>query len=231
MASAPPASAPVRAGLSNTQIAVETIKRLILENELPAGSNHLESELANKLGMSRTPIREATLILEAQGLLQVKPRHGVKILALSSDDMAEIYQILTALESLSAQLAAEQELAASDFAIAEQAIEQMDQALAVEDRESWALADEMFHNELVRLGGNKRLAAMVNVYNDQVRRARALTLYLRPNPIQSNDDHRCVLEAIRNKDPARARGLHEQHRVQSGLMLVELLKKYGFHQV
>lgn len=231
MASAPQASAPVRTGLSNTQIAVETIKRLILENELPAGSNHLESELAAKLGMSRTPIREATLILEAQGLLQVKPRHGVKILALSSDDMAEIYQILTALESLSAQLAAEQELAADDFAIAEQAIEQMDQALAVEDRESWALADETFHNELVRLGGNKRLAAMVDVYNDQVRRVRALTLYLRPKPLQSNDDHRCVLEAIQNRDPERARSLHEQHRVQSGVMLVELLKKYGFHQV
>ena len=57
--------------------------------------------------MSRTPVREATLILESQGLLEVRPRKGVRISALSADDMREIYEVLTELESLAASLAAE----------------------------------------------------------------------------------------------------------------------------
>ena len=188
--------------LSNTQIAVQTIKRLIVENELAAGSNHLESELATLLGMSRTPIREATLILEAQGLLEVRRRHGVKIMSLSIDDMSEVYQILTALESLAAQLAAEKTFPDSEFAAAEEAIQKMDDALEKDDLETWAMADETFHNELVRLGGNRRLASVVMMYNDQVRRVRNLTLHLRPKPKKSNDDHRKVLAAIRGQKPS-----------------------------
>ena len=120
--------------LSNTQIAVQTIRRLIVENELAAGSNHLESELATLLGMSRTPVREATLILEAQGLLEVRRRHGVKIMSLSIDDMSEVYQILTALESLSAQLAAQKTFPDTEFEAAEEAIKEMDEALENDDR-------------------------------------------------------------------------------------------------
>ncbi|WP_282607037.1 GntR family transcriptional regulator [Pelagibius sp. Alg239-R121] len=216
---------------SSTQIAIEIIKKLILENKLPAGSNHLESELAKRLGMSRTPIREATLILEAQGLLQVKPRRGVKILSFSTDDMNEIYQILTELEGLSAELAAKKQFKDEDFSTAEQAIADMDQALELDEREAWAIADEAFHNELIRLGGNRRVANIVEMYNDQVRRIRALTLYLRPSPTKSNDDHRNVLRAIRARDPETARSLHTAHRIQAGKILIELLQKFGFHQV
>ncbi len=218
-------------GKSSTQVAIEVIKKLILENKLPAGSNHLEGELAKRLGMSRTPIREAILILETQGLLQVTPRRGVKISALSAADMNEIYEILTALEGLSAERAAQKDLSDDDFAGAEQAIARMDEALEQDDREAWALADEAFHNELIRLGGNQRIAGIVEIYNDQVRRVRSLTLYLRPSPTKSNEDHRQVLQAIRAGDPAAARSLHTAHRVQAGEMLIGLLNKFGFHQV
>ena len=80
--------------------AVDALRALIFAGELPPGSDHLESELAEKLGMSRTPVREATLVLESQGLLEVRPRKGVRISALSADDMREIYEVLTELESL-----------------------------------------------------------------------------------------------------------------------------------
>ena len=218
-------------GKSSTLQAVEVLKNLILNNKLASGSSHLESELAALLGMSRTPVREATLILEAQGLLEVKPRHGVRIVSISPQDMSEIYDILTELESLSAELAANQNLADHEFEIAENAIVAMDEALKREDREAWAQADEAFHLELVRLGGNRRIANIVNMYNDQVRRARFLTLNFRPAPTKSNDDHRNVLDAIRKNDAARARELHKSHRVQAKDMLIALLEKYGFHNM
>lgn len=216
---------------SNTQIAIETIKKLILENKLPAGSSHLESELAMHLGMSRTPVREATLILEAQGLLEVRPRRGVKILPLSATDMQEIYQILTELEGLSAQLAAQKNLPDLEYDTAEEAIASMDTALEIDDREAWAVADEIFHNELIRLSGNSRIAAIIDIYNDQVRRVRALTLYMRPSPVKSNKDHRKVLKAIRSGEAAEARAIHTDHRVQAGAMLIAILQKHKLHLV
>lgn len=216
---------------SNTQIAVETIKKQILENKLPAGSSHLESELALQLGMSRTPVREATLILEAQGLLEVRPRRGVKILPLSIVDMQEIYQILTELEGLSAQLAAQKNLSKQEYDVAEKAIASMDDALENDDREAWAVADEIFHNELIRLSGNSRIAATVDIYNDQVRRVRALTLYMRPSPVKSNKDHRKLLNAIQSGQMDKARAIHTEHRVQAGTMLTDILKKHKLHMV
>ncbi len=218
-------------GKSNTQHAVEVLKNLILENRLASGSNHLESELAEMLGMSRTPIREATLILEAQGLVEVKPRHGVRVLALSSEDMAEIYDVLTELESLSAELAARKKHPSGEFHPAEQAIQKMDDALNAGDLEAWANADELFHSELVRLGGNRRIGNICRMYGDQVRRARKVTLHLRPKPTKSNDAHRDVLKAIRNGEAEKARNIHRDHRVQAKLMLVSLLEQYGFHTV
>jgi DNA-binding GntR family transcriptional regulator len=216
---------------SNTRIAIETIKKLVLESKLPAGSSHLESELALQLGMSRTPVREATLILEAQGLLEVRPRRGVKILPLSIKDMREIYQILTELEGLSAQLAAQKVMPPIEYDVAEKAITRMDDALINDDREAWAVADEIFHNELIRLSGNSRIAVVVDIYNDQVKRVRALTLYMRPSPIKSNKDHRNVLKAIRSGDMAKARAIHTEHRVQAGNMLIDILEKHKLHLV
>ncbi|MEM7291138.1 MAG: GntR family transcriptional regulator, partial [Pseudomonadota bacterium] len=115
---------------SNTQQAFAVLKSLIMDNQLASGSNHLESELAEMLGMSRTPVREAALILQARGLVEVKPRHGIKILSLSTEDMAEIYDILTELESHSAESAANKNYGADEFVDAEAAISDMRSALS-----------------------------------------------------------------------------------------------------
>lgn len=211
----------------NTFHAVDTLKDMILSNQLQAGSSHLEAELASLLGMSRTPVREATLILEAQGLVSVIPRHGVKILSISPNDMTEIYQVLTELECLSAELAATKNHPNEEFLVAETAIRDMEKALENEDLEAWAIADDKFHSELVRLGENQRVINIFDMYTDQVKRARMLTLRLRPIPTKSNEDHRKVLEAIRSGQSEVAVKVHKEHRIQAGQMLVNLLEKFG----
>lgn len=216
---------------SSTHRAVEELRDLILTAKLPAGSNHLESELAERLGMSRTPVREATLILEAQGLLEVRPRKGVKILPLSSSDMRDIYDILTELESLSAERAAEIGYEEKNLSKLAESIDRMETALAEEDREAWAEADEAFHTELVRLGGNARVINVVSMFNDQVRRARAVTLYIRPLPLKSNEDHKKLYDAIKLGDALGARAIHTAHRRAARDMLTDLLAKHGFHSV
>lgn len=217
--------------LSNTQRAVRDLRHMILSGELAAGTVHLETELADTLGMSRTPIREAALMLESRGLLEVRPRKGVRILPVSVDDMREIYDILTELESLAAQRAAEAHYGDRDLITLSRSIEQMETAISDRDLEAWADADEQFHTELVRLGGNKRVEAMVAMMSDQVRRARATTLFIRPLPLQSNEDHRAVFQAIRDGRPNEARERHRAHRLQAKEVLCGILEKHRLNSL
>jgi len=210
---------------SNTIAAAEKLRGLIFSGELAADSNHLETELAERLGMSRTPVREASLMLAAQGLLQVQPRKGVRITAISAQDMAQIYEVLTELECLAVRRAAQAGLSSADLEPLGACIEQMEYAIASEDRLGWSTGDEAFHTELVRLGGNAHVEEIVRHYNDRVRRARAITLQMRPLPVKSNHDHRAVYEAILAGDGTSAEAVHRAHRTHAREMLTDLLRQ------
>ena len=212
--------------LSSSQRAIQELRERIFSGELSAGSDHLESELASLLEMSRTPVREAVLTLESQGLLELRPRKGVRILPLSPDDMAEIYDVLTELEGLSAEQAALAGYDERDLAFLARAIDDMDKAIAASDLDAWADADDRFHAELVRLGRNSRIATIVGMMSDQVRRARMTTLFMRPLPTKSNEDHRMVYDAIRNGEAGKARETHREHRQHAKTIIVELLKRH-----
>lgn len=216
---------------SQTQRATTVLRDMIVSNQLPAGASYLESELADMLGMSRTPIREAAMVLEAQGLVEVRPRRGIRILPLSAQDMREIYQILTELEGLAAEQAAARKLTRAEVKAVEKTLAEMEAALETDDRESWAAADKRFHQLLLALSANRRLEALVESYNDQVHRARMLTVRLRPSPVKSNRDHRALFEAIKAGDRRRARALHTAHRKEAMKLIIDLLQKHGFHQV
>ncbi|WP_299724205.1 GntR family transcriptional regulator [uncultured Tateyamaria sp.] len=215
--------------VSNVDRALSALRQMIFSGVLTPGSDHLETELAEQLGMSRTPVREAALMLQAQGLVEVRPRRGIRVLPVSAQDMRDIYDILTELESLAAARAAEAAYSKADLATLAAAIRDMDAALSEDDLRAWADADDRFHRELVRLGGNARLAMIVSVMRDQVRRARATTLFIRPKPSKSNADHRTVYQAIAERDPKRAHDTHHAHRRAARVMLVELLEKHQFH--
>lgn len=204
---------------------------MIFSGALPAGSDHLESELAILLGMSRTPVREAALTLESQGLVEMRPRKGVRILTLSPDDMREIYDVLTELECLAARRAAERGLGRPELEELAAAIDDMDTALQEGELEGWAEADDRFHQELVVLGNNHRVHAIAEMMSDQVRRARIVTLYMRPVPKQSNEDHRQVYKAILKGDASLAADLHRDHRQNSKEILLDLLQKHRLFRV
>lgn len=216
---------------SQTQRALSALREMIVSNRLPPGSSYLETELAEMLDMSRTPVREAAVMLEALGLVEIRPRRGVRILPLSIQDMTEIYEILTELEGLAAQQAASRELSKQEVARVEAALKEMDAALKVDDRERWATADKRFHDLLMAMSRNRRLQVLVESYNDQVHRARMLTVRLRPSPTKSNRDHKALFQAIRAGDAKRARALHTAHRKEAMQIIVDLLRKHGFHQV
>ncbi len=216
---------------SFTARAYETLRRRILDNEWQAGHLALEQEIAVELGMSRTPVREALIRLEKEGLVEVRPRHGMRVLGISARDLEEIYEILTCLESMAAELVARRGLEQSQVAALAATVTHMDEALARDDLDGWAQADEAFHRLLVEFSGNRRLRDMVGGCWDQAHRARMLTLRLRPKPLRSNDDHRATVDAIIRGDPGAAREIHRRHRARAGEMLVRILDEHRLTSV
>ncbi len=214
-----------------TRLAVDELKRLIFSGELSADSNHLESELATRLGMSRTPVREAALRLESLGLLQVRPRKGVRIIGLCEQDMNEIYDLLILLEGHAAACTARAGHSLTQLVALRASLRDMEAALWVDDRSAWALADEAFHNELVRLAGNSRLTSIVSMLNDQLRRARTTTLMLRTTLARSNEDHQRIYRALRRGDGDLACELLVAHRRHAGGAVIELLQQMGLKRV
>lgn len=211
---------------SLVETAYREIKRKILDDEYPPGLQALEQEVAGELGMSRTPVREALIRLESDGLVELVPRRGMRVVPLSIADLEEIYQLLTGLETMAAELLARKKPSSEELLSMEQAVAEMDQALERDDLDGWAAADERYHRTLLDLCGNRRLAALAYTVWDQAHRARMVTLKLRPKPFQSAAEHRAVLESIRKGDWETAREAHYQHRIHAGQVITRVLREY-----
>lgn len=216
---------------SQAELAYEKLKQLLLDGTLPAGAQMLEQEAAERLNMSRTPVREAMVRLRQEGMVEIRPRHGMRVLPISATDMAEIYEVLTALEGAASEAVARRGVPARQLSVLRGAVRDMDKALERDDLSAWAEADERFHSHLVELSGNQRLIQMVAQLWDQAHRARMLTLRLRPRPTNSNREHEALVEAMAAGKPELARQIHEDHRRRAGTMLIELLERLGLTQI
>ncbi|GAB3482818.1 GntR family transcriptional regulator [Marinomonas epiphytica] len=211
--------------------AYRLLKAKILDNELHAGQQMIEAEVSELLQMSRTPTREAMLRIANEGLIELKPRHGMRIKSISVDDMQEIYEVLTCIESTAAALCAKKGLSEEQLSLMREAVHEMDLALEQDDLIQWAESDEKFHRYLVDFSGNSRLNTLVGNFIEQSHRVRMITLKIRPKPTSSNQDHLDLVVAIENREAEQARQIHHSHREKSGNMLIALLQKYGLNNI
>jgi DNA-binding GntR family transcriptional regulator len=218
---------------SLVEAAYRKLKAAVRENELPPGYQGSEQEIATRLGMSRTPVHEAVIRLQEEGLLRVLPRRGVVVCALSADDMREIYEVIIALEAAAAELLAERASgerlsAARELDTVNKA---MENALKADDLTAWAKSDELFHKLLIERTGNKRLMRMYDAIMDQSHRARMITLRIRPRPEGSVLEHRSIVDAIKKGNPSAARELAKQHRARARDQLIPLIEQVGLRHL
>lgn len=211
--------------------AYERLKREILENRLPAGFQATEPEIAERLKMSRTPVREALIRLQGEGLVELIPRRGARVLPVSPRDMRDIYRLLTILEPEAAAEVAEAGLHDAQIAELEAATGEMETALSEGDLDRWAAADDRFHRILLGFNDNRRLTAFVNTLFDQAHRTRMVTLRLREVPRKSTQEHRAILKAIGTGDAARARDLFRAHRERAARELLDALERSRLSQL
>ena len=209
----------------------EQIRRRILDNVWPPGHRMLEQEIALALGMSRTPVREALVRLQNDGLVELIPRHGMRVLPVSPTDMREIYEILTALECMAAEILAARRPDAAALAPLLQASTDMDTALQADDLDAWAAADERFHAGLIELAGNRQLAATVWGYWDRAHRARLFSLKLRPKPVNSTREHRDLVERLLAGDAPGAAAVNRHHRERASRELLAIFERFKLAQM
>jgi DNA-binding GntR family transcriptional regulator len=209
------------------------LRRKVIDSELAPGSQILEQELAIALGVSRTPLREALVRLENEGLLEIIPRHGVRIIPMSVADMKEIYQVLVSLESAAAAALASQPPTEAALDALDAIYDRMDAHLKAGDVTAWALEDERFHLKIIELAGNRRLREIVSNCWDQAHRARMFTLRMQthPQPLQSMKEHRQIITALRKHDAAKAESLLRSHRERGLARQIEIIERYRFTQL
>ena len=204
-------------------LAYRVVKQRILDNDYPPGHQIFVKDLAGELQISRTPIREAFVLLSRENLVELVPRHGARVLPISPEDMGEIYEVLSALEAIAVELIVDRQLPGEGLKRLEDAVEAMERALEEDDLDAWAEADERFHAGLIALCGNSRLEDIGNTFRDQIHRARALTLRVRSKPHRSTLQHRELIEAIQDRDAVRAHLIHWSQRRRSRKELIRIL--------
>jgi DNA-binding GntR family transcriptional regulator len=209
--------------------AYKALKEAIRDNVFPPGFQGSEQEMALRLGMSRTPVHEAIIRLQEDGLVRVLSKRGVTVCPLAPEDVREIYDVIIAIESMAAELLAarpdEERQPVADAL--QEATARMEAALRDDDLPAWAAADDLFHRTLVERCGNGRIRRIAQTVTDQAHRARMLTLKLRPKPTGSIAAHERIIGAIREGRAAEAHRSARDHRVGARDELVPLIVSFG----
>jgi len=211
--------------------AYREIRRRILDNEYPPAHQVLEHELAAELGMSRTPVREALIRLKNEKFVQIIPRHGMRVVPLSLDDLRDVYEVLTALELMAIERLIRAGANGKVNAALGQAVAEMELAVRQQDADARVQAIERFHRAMIDHCGNTRLASMAYMLWDQGHRARMATSRLRTDLEQSNLEYRAVADAIRRGDIQAAIAHHRAHRERTSRAIVGLLEQYRLASV
>ena len=223
----PIASAPAQQSMGD--VAYRYLKQRIIEGELAPGAAVDEKQIAEMMGMSRTPVHEGVQRLEAEGFLAVLPRRGVHVRSLSPKDVGDIYDLLTALEVYAVVLLARRRPSPQELAPLQAAVDGMEAALAQGDQAGWIAADERFHRGLLTLCGNERIASTGLAHRDRVQRAHTIALRLRQQqgPAKSVNAHAALLALIAAGDVERARDAHLAQRERAGRELTDVITHAG----
>jgi DNA-binding GntR family transcriptional regulator len=210
--------------------AYRALKAAIRENRLTPGYHGSEQELAAQFGMSRTPVHEAVIRLQQEGLLKLVPKRGVFVTVIADADVDEIYDVLDGLEAMAARRLAGMDPEERGPVLAQltAATESMRQALVDDDLARWAEGDEAFHRALVEGCGNARIARIVATVSDQAHRARMLTLHLRPRPESAAAEHQAIIDAVARGQAEEAAAAAGRHREKARAVILPLLAAHGF---
>lgn len=203
---------------------LEMIRDAILKGTLKPGERVSEPELAERFGISRTPIREAFRQLESEGYLEVIPRKGAVVASLSERDIEEFYAIKIILEGFAAKMAAEN-LTEKDIERLEAINDRLQKIADEGDVKSFFRVHNEFHDVFIKAAGNDKLYEMINQLVMKFKRLRLASLSQPGRMEISVEEHRNMIEAFKNHDGDRADNLVRHAATIGADVLIQSMSK------
>ncbi len=202
------------------EVVCESLREAIRSGVLKPGERIMEIQLAEELGVSRTPVREAIRKLELEGYVVMMPRRGTYVASMSIRDINEIFEIRTALESLSNGLAADH--------ITDDELEHLQRLLVIiggyikeGNIEKIVETDIEFHDLLYHAARNERLVGIISNLRDQLTRFRTLSMSYPGRLEETLEEHRLIVDAIASGDRKAASRAAERHMENSEKTLLK----------
>ena len=179
------------------------VAQWILSGELSAGQKLTEQEIAERLGVSRGPVREALRALAEAGLVQIEPNRGAAVRQVDLNEAIQIHDVYSALEELAARNAARSRSGAQVKEL-KALVDAMDAAAEAEDLDRYYALNLSFHQRLVEASGNRRLLSIYGRLLNELHLFRRFGLMQRDQMQRSNHEHRQILEKVAAGDPEGA---------------------------
>jgi len=184
-------------------VVCNSIRRAILTGQMEPGTRLLEVHLADTLGVSRTPVREAIRKLEQEGLVIIRPRRGAEVARITAPQMRDMMEVRIMMDVLAAELAAGRADAAAIEEI-KAVEEQFEEEIRNGDLHRIVEADTRFHAAIAAAGGNRKLIEINREMEDQVNRYRYETDKLEETRPDLVREHTAVIKAIEAGDSEAA---------------------------
>ena len=200
-------------------VVFQTLRNAILKGELKPGERLMEIALAQRLGVSRTPVREALRKLELEGLVLMIPRRGAVVADITSKDLADVLEVREALEDLAVQKACDN-MTEEQLTELKQAANEFKRAAEAEDLLALGAADMKFHDCIYEATGNRRLQQMLLNLREQMYRYRMEYMKDKRMYRQIIEEHDAIRKAIKKKDKEKA-GIFIRQHIENQQMTIE----------
>ncbi len=205
-------------------VVFQTLRRAILKGELEPGERLMEVALANKMGVSRTPIREAIRKLELEGLVIMIPRKGAEVASITEKDLTDVLEVRSSLEKLAIELAAER-IADEDIERLKAACKDFEEALGDPDVTVGAEKDVAFHDVIYEATHNARLIQILNNLREQMYRYRLEYLKDPASHPQLVREHQELVEALSARNKEAASAVMQNHIYYQELAVIRKIQK------
>lgn len=203
------------------ELVFEAIREAVISGRLKPGERLMEIQLADQLGVSRTPVREAIRKLELEGFVVMIARKGAYVADISLKEIVDVFEIRGALEGLAAELAAER---ATDERIEEMErfLVELGEMIDARDLEGIVEKDTRFHETLYSSSRNERLSQILSLLREQIQRFRTRTMTHPARMRIALEEHRRIVEAVAARDVKLARRLAQEHveSAENSLMML-----------
>jgi DNA-binding GntR family transcriptional regulator len=216
------AASPLRRVTLHEEI-VNTLRDMILEGVLEPGSWIAEIKLCNDLGISRTPLREALKVLASENLVQLVQNRGTLVTAIDVDEIAELFELMDALEGLVGQLTAER-ITDEDLAALQAMHKEMLEHHRAGRRNDYFELNQAIHRRLAELAGNATLADTYQNFAGRIRRARYLANLSDVRWAESVDEHEAFMAALARRDSPAFAALLRDHSEKTGKVVCAALR-------